>query len=77
MDLTLLARDVPLYRVATKKRNSRFFLGLCSNQQLSFYTLLDRTSFPHYNNTKIIKFGFRTFYFMSNFLWTVISGICN
>ena len=23
------------------------FLGLCSDQQLSFFTLLDRTSFPH------------------------------
>ena len=35
------------------------FPGLCSNQQLSFFTLLDRASFPHYhyNNTKIIKFG--------------------
>ena len=33
------------------------FSGLCSDQQLSFFTLLDRTSFPHYNNTKIIKFG--------------------
>ena len=33
------------------------FLGLCSDQQLSFFTLLDRASFPHYNNTKIIKFG--------------------
>ena len=27
------------------------------DQQLSFFTLLDRASFPHYNNTKIIKFG--------------------
>ena len=34
-----------------------FCLGLCSDQQLSFFTLLDRTSFRHYNNTKIIKFG--------------------
>ena len=25
--------------------------------QLFFSTLLDRASFPHYNNTKIIKFG--------------------
>ena len=31
------------------------FLGLCSDQQLSFFTLLDKASFPHYNNTKIIK----------------------
>ena len=33
------------------------FSGLCSDQQLSFFNLLDRASFPHYNNTKIIKFG--------------------
>ena len=33
------------------------FSGLCSDQQLSVFTLLDRASFPHYNNTKIIKFG--------------------
>ena len=34
-----------------KKRNSRynrFFSGLCSDQQLSVFTLLDRASFPHY-----------------------------
>ena len=53
------------------------FSGLCSDQQLSFFTLLDRASFPHYNNTKIIKFGWELFYFMSNFLWTVIIGICH
>ena len=33
------------------------FSGLCSDQQLSFFTLLDGASFPRYNNTKIIKFG--------------------
>ena len=37
--------------------NTVDFSGLCSDQQLSFFTLLDRASFPHYNNTKIIKFG--------------------
>ena len=31
------------------------FSGLCSDQQLSFFTLLNRASFSHYNNTKIIK----------------------
>ena len=49
-----------LYRVAHKNRTVdtvEFFKGLCSNQQSSFFTLLDRTSFPHYNNTKIIKYG--------------------
>ena len=37
------------------------FSGPCSNQQLYFFTLLDRASFPHYNNTKIIKFGRENF----------------
>ena len=40
-----------------QKMEQSIFLGLCSDQQLYFFTLLDRTSFPHYNNTKIIKFG--------------------
>ena len=40
-----------------QKNGTVDFLGLCSDQQLSFFTLLDRTYFPHYNNTKIIKFG--------------------
>ena len=60
-----------------KKRNSRYslFSGLCSDEQLSFFTLLDRASFPHYNNTKFSNLV-ENFYFMSNFLWTVIFGIC-
>ena len=45
-----------LYRVAPKK-GTVDVLGLCSGQQLSSFTLLDRASFLHYNNTKIIKFG--------------------
>ena len=40
-----------------KKPGTVNFLGLCSDQQLFFFTLPDRASFPHYNNTKIIKFG--------------------
>ena len=40
-----------------KKKGTIDFLGLFSDQQLSFFTLLDRASFLHYNNTKIIKFG--------------------
>ena len=43
-----------------------FFLALCSDQQLSFFTLLDRTSFLHYYNTKIIKFGWKLF-----ILWVI------
>ena len=45
------------------------FSGLCSDQQLSFFTLLDRASFPHYNNTKIIKFGWELF-----ILWVISYG---
>ena len=52
-----------IYRVAQKKRNSRYsrFFRTCYNWQLSFFTLLDRASFPHYNKTKIIKFGWELF----------------
>ena len=46
------------------------FSGLCSDQQLSFITLLDRASFPHYNNTKIIKFGWELF-----ILWVISYGL--
>ena len=46
------------------------FLGLCSDQQLSFFTLLDRTSFPHYNNTKINTFGWKLF-----ILWVISYGL--
>ena len=53
-----------LYRVAHKKNgtvDTVDFSGPCSDQQLSFFTLLDRISFPHYNNTKIIKFWWELF----------------
>ena len=46
------------------------FSGLCSDQQLSFFTLLDRASFSHYNNTKIIKFGWELF-----ILWVISYGL--
>ena len=46
------------------------FLGLCSDQQLSLFTLMDRTSFPRYNNTKIIKFGWKLF-----MLWVISYGL--
>ena len=46
------------------------FLGLCSDQQLSFFTLLDRASFPHYNNTKIMKFGWKLL-----ILWVIFYGL--
>ena len=46
------------------------FSGLYSDQQLSFFTLLDRASFFHYNNTKIIKFGWELF-----ILWVISYGL--
>ena len=53
-----------------KKTEQSIFLGLRSDQQLSFFILLDRTSFPHYNNTKIIKFGWKLF-----ILWVISYGL--
>ena len=47
------------------------------DQQLSFFTLLDRAYFPHYNNTKIIKFGWELFILWVISYRTVIFGICH
>ena len=54
------------------KWNSRYsrFFRTCSDQQLSFFTLLHRASFPHYNNTKITKFGWELF-----ILWVISYGL--
>ena len=41
-------------------RNSRFFRTLLSSTVI-FFHFLDRASFPHYNNTKIIKCGWALF----------------
>ena len=48
------------------------FSGLCSDQQLSFFTLLDRASFLQYiyNNTKTIKIGWELF-----ILWVISYGL--
>ena len=57
-------RALPLsfhWWVAPQTMELSIFLGLCSNQQLSSFTCLDRASFPHYINTKIIKFGWKLF----------------
>ena len=59
-----------IYRVPPKKTEQSDFLGLCADQHLSFYTLLYRASFPHYNNTKIIKFGWELF-----ILWLISYGL--
>ena len=61
-----------IYRVAQKKRNSWYsniFRTLLWSTVI-FFTLLDRASFPHYNNTKIIKFGWELFS-----LWVISYGL--
>ena len=58
------------YRVAQKERNSLFFRTLLLSTVIFFLTSLDRTSFPHYNNTKIIKFGWKLF-----ILWVISYGL--
>ena len=69
-----------LYRVAPKKkrnsRHSRFFRTFLWSTVI-FFTLLDRASFPHYNNTKIIKFGWELLIlWVISYVQTVIFGIC-
>ena len=61
-----------VYRVAPKNGtvDTVIFSGLCSDQCYLFFTLLDRASFPHYNNTKIIKFGWELF-----ILWAISYGL--
>ena len=54
----------------SNKNGTVNFLGLCSNQQLSVFTLLDRASFLHYNNTTIIKYGWELF-----ILWVLSYGL--
>ena len=67
--ITIITHGKKHYTGWPKKPRTVDFLGLCSDQQLSFYTLLDRPSFPHYNNTKIIKFGWELF-----ILWVISPG---
>ena len=59
-----------IYTGWPNKHGTVDFVGHCSDQQLSFFTLLDRTSFPHYNNTKIIKVGWELF-----ILWVISYGL--
>ena len=68
----LISVERYVYRVAQKNGtvDTVDFSGLCSDQQLFFFTLLDRASFPHYNNTKIIKFGWELF-----ILWVITYGL--
>ena len=60
----------PLYRVAQKTPEQSIFRTLLWSTVLSFFILLDRASFPHYNNTKIIKFGWELF-----ILWVISYGL--
>ena len=65
-------RDLPLifhWWVAPQKNGTVNFLGLCSDEHF-FSTLLDKASFPHYNDTKIIKFGWKLF-----ILWVISYGL--
>ena len=62
--------QVYIYTGWPKNNGTVDFLGLCSDQQLSFFTLLERTSFPYFNNTKIIKFGWKLF-----ILWVISYGL--
>ena len=52
-----------------KIRNSRLFRTLLWSTVI-FFTLLDSTSFPHYSNTKVIKFGWKLF-----ILWVISYGL--
>ena len=65
-----IAHLCSVYTGWPKKNGTVNFFGLCSDQQLSFFTLLDRASFPHYKNTKIIKFGWELF-----ILWVISYGL--
>ena len=57
--------------VGSPSKNGTFdFVGLCSDQQLFCFTCLERASFPHYNNTKIFKFGWKLF-----MLWVISYGL--
>ena len=62
--------SIPGVPIKTEQSIQSIFSGLCSDQQLSFFTLLDRTSFPHNNDTKIIKFGWKLL-----ILWVISYGL--
>ena len=67
-----LCEDVTILGGPPKKRNSRYsrFFRTLLWTTVIFFTLLDRASFPHYNNTKIIKFGWELF-----ILWVISYGL--
>ena len=63
-------RSRNLYRVAPQKTEQSIFQDFALINSYLFFTLLDRASFPHYNNTKIIKFGWELF-----ILWVISYGL--
>ena len=58
---------IPGGPIKTVQLIKSIFSGLCSNHHISFLILLDRATFSHYNDTKIIKFGWELL------IWWVIS----
>ena len=58
------------WRVAPQKTEQSIFQDFALINSYLFFTLLDRASFPHYNNTKIIKFGWELF-----ILWVISYGL--
>ena len=61
---------IPRVAPPQKKRNSRFFRTLLWSTVICLHLVPDRASFPHYNNTKIIKFGWELF-----ILWIISYGL--
>ena len=61
---------IALYRVAQKAGTFDFSGLLLWSTVIFFSPLLDRASFPHYNNTKINKFGWELF-----ILWVISYGL--
>ena len=59
-----------------QKRNSRYgkFFRTLLWSTVIFFTLVDRASFPHYNNTRIIKFGWELFVLWVAFYRLSFSG---
>ena len=68
-DLPLICHYSCFSRNSRLCRYSRFFRTLLWSPVI-FFPLLDRASFPHYNNTKIIKFGWELF-----ILWVISYGL--
>ena len=62
--------SLDLYRVAKKNPRKQSIFRTLLWSPVIIFTLLDRPSFPHYNSTKIIKFGWELF-----ILWVISYGL--